>query len=134
LDRATAWFRSEGPAPAVDTAPGSAGISVSPTERFTIVFEAGAGTASVRMTDGPDVVVRAAGGAARFVSDVDRLTIEGSGPTADFEVEIPWEAPRVEILAGGRRALLKEGPRIVTDAPQDPPGRYRIDLGPPPRE
>ena len=130
VDRATAWFRTEGPAPAADTAPGNAGISVSPTERFTIVFEAGAGTASVRMTDGPDVVVRAAVGAARFASDVDRLTIEGSAPTADFEVEIPREAPRVEILAGGRRVLLKEGSRIVTDAPEDEEGRYRIPLAP----
>ena len=133
VDRAAAWLRSEGPASVADAGPGSAGISVPPAERFTIRFDAGSGSASVRVTEGPDIVVRAAGGAARFVSDVDRLTIVGGG-AADFEVELPRSAPRVEILAGRGTVLLKEGARIVTDAPGDADGGYRIHLGSPPAE
>jgi anti-sigma factor RsiW len=133
VDRAAAWFRSEGADPVAEagTAPESAGIAVPPTERFTIELEAGTGAASVRVTEGPDIVVRAAGGAARFVSDVDRLTVESGGSATDFEIELPRDAPRVEILAGGRRVFLKEGARIATDAPRDAGGEYRIDLGPP---
>lgn len=131
VDRVAGWV--EGDAPDTAASPlESAGISVEPTGPFTIVFETEQtqGAASVLVTDASHIVVRSRDSSASFATDVERLTIRNAGSTADFDIELPRGAPRVEILVGGRRVLLQEGPRIVTDAPMDDEGRYRIPLEP----
>ncbi|MFL5575813.1 MAG: hypothetical protein ACJ79S_07600 [Gemmatimonadaceae bacterium] len=108
----------------------AAGIAVTPGDRFTILFSAtrANGVATVSLTDGPDVAVRATAGTARFTSDVDRLLIESLSDSARFEIEVPRHAARVEMRVGSRRIFLKDGARVSADGRQDAAGRYRIPL------
>ena len=108
----------------------SQGIAVAPGARFVIAFAARQpdGVAIVSLADSADVTVRANGGEATFASELDRLSIGNEGSSAVFRIHIPRSAPRVEILVGGRRALLKDGARVVTDAPRDAEGRYLLSL------
>lgn len=118
------------PAPAP---PAVAGIAVTPGERFTIAFAEPQtrGTAIVSLTDGRDVAVRAKNGAATFTSGANRLSINNRASTANYEIELPRAAGRIEIVVGSRRLLLKENGRVTAAAPADSLGRYRLDLAPP---
>jgi hypothetical protein len=87
------------------------------------------GLATVALSNRPDVMVRAGAGAATFTTESDRLLIEGGVAPDTFAVEIPRDAPRVEIRASGRRVLLAERGSITTDAAADSGGMYRIELG-----
>lgn len=115
-------------APVVDS--DSAGISVPPGERFTIQFVSTqtGGSVTISLSDGPEIVVRALLGDATFRADPDRLTIMSDGDPTDYEIAIPLGAPRVEVVLGGERILLKEGDRVLTYASPDPKGRYVIPL------
>lgn len=106
------------------------GITVAPGDRFTIAFAAtqAGGLATVSLTDGEDVAVRAVGGNPAFASDVDRLSIDNAKGDASFEIEIPRNAPWVEIRIGDRRVLLKTAARVQTDGRRDVEGRYVIRL------
>jgi hypothetical protein len=106
-----------------------AGIVVAAGQRLLIVFPRvqSGGEATVSLTEGPDVVVRAPDGAA-FTSDVDRLSIDSVRPGSRFEIQIPRTALLVEIRAGGRRLFLKRLSRVVTDAHPDDEGHYRLPL------
>ena len=116
-----------GPAP-----PASAGIAVAPSDRFQIHFAApqSGGTAVVTVTDGPNVIARVHDGTTTFTTDVDRLTIENRGSTADYEIELPRSTPWVEITVGERRLLIKQGDRLVTHARTDARGRTLLPLAP----
>jgi hypothetical protein len=138
VDRVTEWIGGPAPRPAqtVRTSPieaGTAGVAVEPSQRFTILFqtEQAGGTAAVSLTDGANIVARALSGTATFTTYIDQLTIERGGPSADYEIELPQSAAWVEIRAGQRRLLLKEGSRITTDASVDARGRYLLPLNPP---
>jgi anti-sigma factor RsiW len=124
---ATAEGSPQAPGPEV------AGIAVAAGRRLAIVFTTSRpeGRAIVSLTEGPEVVVRAVSGAATFTSDVERLVIDNVGSTAVFEIEIPRDAPRVEILVGSRRVFVKQGPRITTEAPADSLGQYGLPLAAP---
>lgn len=95
-----------------------AGVAVTPGAELVIDFAAPQtkGRVEVRLTDAQDVVVRTVTGGATFTSDPGRLLIQNQGATADFEIEIPRTAPRVEIRVGDARILLKTGSRVTTDA------------------
>ncbi|MFL5519133.1 MAG: zf-HC2 domain-containing protein, partial [Gemmatimonadales bacterium] len=73
-------------APPVATRGGQAGIAVAPGDRLTIAFavEQPGGAATVSLTDGSDVTVRALGGRTTFTSEVDRLSIEHRGAPGQF--------------------------------------------------
>lgn len=118
--------------PAVPVPSGSpaSGIAMVPGESFTIRFAAAQpkGSVTVSLVTGHDIVARALNARVAFTTDIDRITIENSGAEADYEIELPHEAPRVEILVGERRLLLKEADRVTTDAPADPQARYRLSL------
>jgi len=145
VDRVTEWIEGPAPRPAqpVRTSPieaGTAGVAVEPSQRFTILIqhvereattEQAGGTAAVSLTDGSNIVARALNGTGTFTTYFDQLTIEPGGPSADYEIELPQSAAWVEIRAGQRRLLLKEGSRITTDAPVDARGRYLLPLTPP---
>ena len=107
-----------------------AGIAVSPGDRLTLVFssEQPPAVATVSLTDGADVVVRAVGGHAAFASDVDRLSINNEATAARFEVEIPRRAAHVEIEVAGRRVLVKQGSRVVIEGRQAAGDRFRVPL------
>jgi hypothetical protein len=120
---------SESP-PVTPTPPAVAGIAVTPGERFTIGFALpqARGVATVWLTDGHDIVVSARNGRATFTSGVDGLTVDNRESAADYEIELPRSARRIEIRVGSRRLLLKEEGRIVAPTPADSLGRYRLDL------
>jgi len=129
------WIGERRPpsAPAVEVAPDSAdaGIAVVPGPQLLIVFTSrqAAGWVRIAWTDGAEVIVRAPPGAATFTSDVHRLVIDNHpGAAATFSIEIPRQAPRVEIEVEGARVFLKEGPRVIAP-PLDPAsGAYRVPL------
>ncbi len=127
LDRVVEWVGGPAPAPGD---PGPAGVAVEPGARFTIGFEAEQerGSAAVSLTDGSSVVVRRLDGTATFTAGVDHLAIANGGSSADYEIELPRNAPWVEVRIGARRVLLKDGPRVITDAPVDARGRYLLPL------
>jgi hypothetical protein len=133
VERVADWVAGPASAPAVPPRrpPVTAGIAVAPGPRLAIRFAApqAAGTAAVSLGDGPEVVARALGGGVTFTTEVDRLTVENRGATADYEIELPRGAWWVEIRVGERRLLLKDGDRVVTDAPKDRRGRYVLHLG-----
>ena len=93
---------------------GEAGIAVTPGPSLLVVFTTAqaAGVARVSLIDGDEVIIRAPHGAATFSSEPDRVVIHNAGSTADFTIELPRGAPRVEIRLGDQRLLLKEGARV----------------------
>lgn len=108
----------------------AAGIAVAPGARLTILFtaEQADGLVRVSLVDRNDVAVRAVGGTAAFTSSVDRLSIENSGGSASFEIEIPRTAPWVEIRGGSRRLFLKDRSRVTAEGRQDADGSYVLEL------
>jgi hypothetical protein len=122
-------------APAVPTVvnESQAGIAVDPGRRLTIVFggDQPDGVAIISLSDSSEVIVRAAGGTSTFTSDVDRVTIDHSGPPAVVDIQIPRRAAQVEIHAGGQRIFFKQGSRIMTLVRPDSRGRYRLPLAGP---
>ena len=93
VDRVAEWIAGPAPSPAPAagtpaTEPGAAGIAVEPSERFTIVFgtEQTRGVAAVLLIDGSNIVARRLNGSATFTTDIDHLTIEDGGSTADYEI------------------------------------------------
>jgi len=134
---AAAWMTSEHrvtPAPRQAEVPPArtAGIAATPGKSYVIAFQSldAAGQARVSLIDGPEVTVRAPGGAARYTSAADRLLIDNQSGSV-FDIEIPRSVPRVEILVVDKRVFLKEGERVVTRHTADPAGHYTIDLSPP---
>ncbi len=116
------------PPPAPLAEPPESGIAVLPGRDFLIRFAAPQVVGEVRVTlvEGREIEVRAPVGAARFTSNATRLLIDNHGSQASFEVAIPRAAPRVEIIVGDERVLLKEGARVTGAANAD--GSYLISL------
>lgn len=87
------------------------GISVLPG-RVMILDLKGAGDgaeAVLTLSDDPELIVRAASGAATFASAPGRITITLREPAARIDIRIPGSAPRVEVRCADRRLFLKEG-------------------------
>ena len=59
------------------------------------------------------------------ILEVAGLSFDGA---ADYGIELPKDAPSIAIEVGERQLLLKEGPRISTETPANPPGTYRLPL------
>jgi hypothetical protein len=118
----------EPPSPS-DAAP-TGGIAVAPHDRFSIRFasEQARGTAAVTLYDGPDIVARSVNGVARFMTDVDRLTVSNEGSAADYDIQVPRNATWVEVRVAGRRLLLKRGADVESDVRADSVGRYVLPL------
>jgi hypothetical protein len=126
--RIAAWLKPE-PLQEVDS---GAGVVVLPSARFRIEFTGAhpAGTVTVWLTDGASIVARRLNGSASFTSDVDQLSIAAGDTAGVYEIELPRNAPWVEVRAGTRRLLLKDGTRLVTGATADTLGRYTLPLAP----
>jgi anti-sigma factor RsiW len=110
--------------------PDVAGVALPAGQHFSIVFSDPhpAGSVTITVTDDSTISARRRGGAATFAAEIDRLRIiTGSAPT-DFEIAIPRQARWVEVVVGGRRVFLKDGPRVTTEARTDSDGRYIISL------
>lgn len=136
-DRLGRWAgvssRSAPPAESpVDESP-SGGIVVAPGDRTVLVVDdrGGAAVVDVGLSDGPDIVVRSVSGSASFTTGIDRLEVTTEVAGSRIAVELPRTAPWVEIRAGGRRLLLKDGARMLTEVPRGDEGRWilRLDTG-----
>ena len=136
------WIRSvlgresEHRRPAPAAAPGAplpetAGVAVDAGRPLVVSFASWQVRGRVRVTldDGDEIRVRAPSGAARFTSKADRLLIDNRGSTADYELVIPRQAPRVEIEVAGERRFLKQGSRITPGG--DEGGPFLVPLSRP---
>jgi anti-sigma factor RsiW len=114
------------------TAASGAGIAVTPGDRLTIRFlaESDGAFATLSLTDGHEILVRAVEGAATFSSDVERLSVRSPGPVR-FEILIPRSAPWVEVLAGDTRVFRKRAAEVVSEAEPGADGRYGLALSSP---
>lgn len=111
--------------------PVTSGIAVPAGDSLLIQFAStqDSAFATVIVADDPMVRVRAVGGTAVFTTDVRRLDIDNRGSSAHYEIQLPRSAPWIEIRVGSASRLEKSGERVITDAPADSTGRYRLDLG-----
>lgn len=121
------------PSPSPDGVEVGSGIAVVPSEHLTIRFAAtqATGSAFVSFTNGEDVVVRVVGGAASFATTADRLVVSNEGSRADYEVDLPRNAARVEIEVGARRFVFGRDLAIDPDATRDARGRLVLPLSGP---
>lgn len=121
------------PVNAPPPAPVLGGIAVEAGASLVVEFSAAQSSGLVRInfTEGSEVSVRAPDGVARYTSAGSRLLIANDGSIADFEIEIPKGARRVEIRVGGSRRLLKEGKVVTvgTRVAQLGSGPYILELG-----
>jgi hypothetical protein len=120
-------------APERPQTPAGAGIALAPGSHLTIRFlaEGGDAVATLSLTEGEEVTVRAVEGTASFSSEQDRLTIRSAGPVR-FEISIPRSSRSLDVLAGDTPVLRKRAADVVTDAPGGPSGGYTLLLAPPP--
>ncbi|MEO8575846.1 MAG: hypothetical protein ABI556_04060 [Gemmatimonadales bacterium] len=104
------------------------GLTVATANRMSIVFAATQSDGAIRVTlgDGHEIELRALGPGASFSSSEAELTVDNSGSSADYEIAIPKDAPRVEIRIGARRVFLKEGDRILGEHAELNGGQYVI--------
>jgi hypothetical protein len=107
-------------------------VAVPPGGHFTIVFRARqqSGGIAVSLVDGPYLALRTRNGAPPITTDLDGLTVENRGSSADYDLELPRGAPWVEIRTAGHRLFLKDGNRVITARPAEADGRYLIPLRP----
>ena len=127
--------------PAPESPPGSrasstdtlaAGIAVAPGRTLLILFTTpqSDGGVDILLTDGAEVEVRGPIDAATYTSEANRLVIDNHGRPATFALEIPRDAPHVEIRVGATRLFLKDGPQVVTSVGADTTAPYRLRLRP----
>lgn len=109
-----------------------AGIAVPAADGLVIeiVAKGAGGLATIELTEGEEVVVRAVGGSATFSSDPGRLTVRSSGAVR-LEIGIPHKAASVEVLAGSKPVFRKLAGGPISPTPPDSGGRYTIPLPPP---
>jgi hypothetical protein len=118
------------PGQAPERSPDIGGVSIAAGSPTVVLFVAAqaTGEARVRLADVTDIAVRAPAGSARFAVAPGRLTIDNRGATIDYDILVPRHAPRVEIRVAGVRVWLKDGDRVVSDAPRDIDGATRVRL------
>lgn len=111
--------------------PGSSGVAVAPGTRLVIAF-ATADSGSrviVRLVGDGEVVVRGPTGAATYTSDIGRVVVDNGPGLAEFEIDIPTAAPRVEIRVGTKVLFLKVGSRLEGPGALDGRGPFLVPLG-----
>lgn len=124
----------EAPAPVRPTTAqaGEAGIAVSPGDRLLVAFDSvqAAGEVVVTVRAGAEeLTLRGPSGAAGFATGPDRVRVANAGSRASYAIEIPGDAPWVEVRVGGTRLFLKDGPSVTLAGGADSAaGSYRIPL------
>jgi hypothetical protein len=107
------------------------GIAVAPSDGLVIELAAAGpdAEATVALSNGDEVVVRAAEGTATFGSDPGRLSVLSS-QGARLEILVPRSATSVEVRVRGIPVFRKLANGAVTALPRDSTGHYRILLQP----
>jgi hypothetical protein len=113
---------------------GLAGIAVQPGARLVLQFasrQEGGEAVVTLAVKAKEVTVRAPAGAATFVAGPDSLLIDNRGSDAGYAIEIPADAPIVEIRLARTRIFLKDGSTLTSlDGRVRGPGPFRLPLGP----
>ncbi len=119
--------------PQLEPQDNQAGIDVEPGRYLVIDFDSPQtqGNAMVSLTDSGSVMIRSENSAAGFTSGPDRVVVANRGGSADFRIQIPRNAPHVEVRVGNRRIFLMQGATITADGPADAGGVYALSLNPP---
>jgi len=119
------------PSPRATTDSSQAGIAVAPGRTLVILFTTPRAESDVEvsLTDRAEIEVRGPIGAATYTSDAERLVIDNRGSPARFAIEVPRDAPHVEIRVGGTRLFLKDGSSVATSVAADTTTPYRFRLG-----
>jgi hypothetical protein len=114
-------------------APDEAGIAIVPSASYRILFSVPQdhGTATVVLTDSAEVMVRTRDGAVTFTSNEHELVISNRGSVANYQIQLPRAALRIELWVGARRVLLKQGVEINVGGMRAASGPYVIPLRPP---
>jgi hypothetical protein len=104
------------------------GIAAVPGREFVISFTRRDSEAKARvtLTDKMQVIVRSSQGTASFTSSAVGLQVDNFAVGANFEIEVPRSAPRLEILVAGTRIFLKEGAQVSTIPQADADGGFSI--------
>jgi hypothetical protein len=115
------------PVPAA-SATAASGIAITPGDSLLILFahEDVARNIRVWLSDSADVMVRSASAGPAYTADMNRITIGGDTPPADFEIRLPRQTRRIDIRAGSRLLWRKDGARITSEFVVDGNGSYRI--------
>ena len=103
------------------------GIAVTPGARFTVDLDAVDAAASISLTDGTEVVVRATGGKPSFVSDVGRLAVRNTSGVRRVEIEVPRKVRTFTLRVGERTVFSKNASSVVSEARRDASGRYVLE-------
>lgn len=108
----------------------ASGIAMRPDGALVVLFAAtqASGRARVSLVNASEVTARSFGTSVPFRADIGRIVVENGGSSADFEILIPRDAPRVEIRVGSARVYLKDGDRITSNAFPDSAGVRVIPL------
>jgi hypothetical protein len=131
VGRVSDWIRAPATNPdrsISPIAPAGGGVMMDPREHAVIELRSmqPSDTLRVMLGDSGQITVNSVGGSVTFNSDPDRLTVSNASGVATIEVVIPWKAPRVEIVAGGRQLYLKQGIVISSIAVDTVGGRHLI--------
>ena len=70
-------------------------------------------------------------GGATFGPDGDTLRIRNRDSTGTFEIEIPYDARRVEIRVAGKQIFARDSGRVVAPGVSEGKGVYVLPLGAP---
>jgi hypothetical protein len=129
-EEGNASVRAPGPSEAGSSPSDLAGIALTPDSGLVVTFTAAAPTDTlvVSLVDGALVQVRALAGRVRFQSGERRLVVSNDSSLGMVAIDIPRDAPRVEIYVGDQRLLLKAGARIEAAVPAAADGSYRLPL------
>jgi anti-sigma factor RsiW len=116
-------------APPLAAAP-TAGIAVTPGERFRVDFATAprAGALSITRGTRPDLEIIAPAGAATFTSSPDRVRVKSTSEVADFRIEIPAGTQHLEIWIGSKRVFLQSGARVDCVCTKSRPSSWTVSF------
>ena len=94
---------------------GTLGVSVPAGERFVISFAAQQpqGEARVVLLSNDEVAVRTTDASVSFTLEEQGVIIGNAGSRASFEIEIPQNAPYVEVRLANRTVFVKEKSQLT---------------------
>jgi hypothetical protein len=106
---------SQGAPQAPAESPSMGGIAVDPGARLIIAFQTAdpGSRVLIQLVGSDEVMVRAPNGAANYTAGVGQVVVDNRPGPVEFLVEIPINAPRVEIRVAGNRIFLKDGARAT---------------------
>ncbi len=107
-----------------------AGVSVLPSGRFELVFEANqeSGLVRISLAAQAEVAVQSDREGVGYSVEPSGVRVLNAGSSANYQVVIPRDAESVSIRVRDSIVFKKQRATIVTSAARDDAGRYVLDL------